>query len=61
MLRAVALYEASLGESTGTGAESTGGESTGSGDDGSGNAEGGSVAPGDANQVDPTSNTVEEP
>ncbi len=61
MLRAVALYEASLGESTGTGAESTGGESTGSGDVGSGNAEGGSVAPGDANQVDPTSNTVEEP
>ncbi|MEO7572616.1 MAG: c-type cytochrome [Acidimicrobiales bacterium] len=61
MLRAVALYEASLGESTGTGAEPTGDENTGSGEPGSGNAEGGSVAPGDADQVDPTSNTTEEP
>ena len=61
MLRAVALYEASLGESTGTGADSTGDENTGSGQEGSGNAEGGSEAPGDADQVDPTSNTTEEP
>ncbi len=61
MLRAVALYEASLGESTGTGAEPTGDENTGSGQEGSGNAEGGSEAPGDADQVDPTSNTTEGP
>jgi len=61
MLRAVALYEASLGESVGDGANADGAEGTGSGSQGSGNAEGGSQAPGDADQVDSTSNTTEEP
>ena len=61
MLRALALYEASLGESVGDGANPDGDEGAGSGSQGSGNAEGGSQAPGDADQVDSTSNTTEEP
>ncbi len=63
MLRAVARYEASLGgNSTGTGAAGDAEEgSTGSGSGGSGNAEGGSEAGGDADAVDPTANTTEEP
>jgi len=63
MLRAVALYEASLGgEVTGTGAGSESGDAgTGTDVGGSGNAAGGSVAPGVADRVDPTSNTTQEP
>ena len=60
MLRAVALYEASLGDSIGAG---VGGGSADEADgvDGSGNAEGGSEAEGDADQVDGTTNTTEGP
>ncbi len=58
MLRAVALYEASLGDSIGTGSA---GSTREGGDQESGNPSGGSEAPGDADAVDGTTNTTEEP
>jgi mono/diheme cytochrome c family protein len=60
MLRAVALYEASLGSSIGGGTgPPRASEGTGTG--GSGNAAGGSEAGGDADQVDGTTNTTDAP
>jgi mono/diheme cytochrome c family protein len=60
MLRAVALYEASLGSSSGSGVDAEGADgATGTG--GSGNAAGGSEAGGDADDVDGTTNTTEAP